>query len=206
MKTPLIVAVCLFVLSISLHADTASVNLLWESTTFRQANRDLAQSVATLHNRTIVGEVLGRADNSGTDVAVKAFNATTGHLIWDDEFEGAAVEVLAQHGTAIAVALVPRQSDGKNLQIRAYDLRDGRILWTTLERLDSPQRALQANGRLAVVGYDSLGFDPLVGRILTIDLATGTPLWSIAIQQPYSIPLQDTIFWDIDDAGHHVVA
>jgi len=211
MKT-LIAAVGLLLLSISLHADNVSLNLLWESTTFRRTNTDHAQSVAALHNRTIVGEILGRPADPNTDVAVKGFNATTGDLIWTDEFPGFWVNVEIAHGLAIAVASIPRQVDGSNLLLRGYNAHDGTILWTTqtLHTFSSPQHILLRGNRVAVVGYTESGGPPLNGPlggfIQVFNAGTGEKLWSTLVSEPAMLPLRDTVFWDVDEAGHHLIS
>ena len=197
-------AVCAFALG-NLDAVDLNFHLLWESTTSRgnpAANR--AQSVAVSHNRTIVGEVLGRPDNSGTDIAVKGFNSTTGHLVWADEFPGFGIRVDVAHGEVVAAASIPKQADGSNVLLRGYNAQDGAILWTTLAELDQPQQILFRGGKLAIVGYGN-GSDPITGIIRVFDAATGQKLWAVEEIQPYIIPLKDTVFWDSDDAGHHLI-
>src|SRR5262245_864798 len=210
MKT-LIAAVGLLVLSLSLYADTVSFNLLWESTTFRRANTDRAQSVSTLRHRIIVGEVLGRPDNLDTDVVIKSFNLH-GRLIWTDELNDAnwvRVETAGDLAVAVIQHFIPPPGGiGRvelDLVLRGYDLKTGEIRWTSHTILDSPQQLLVRNGRIAIVGYSTFT-DPLTGIILVHDLATGRELWRVAEIQPYIIPLKDTIFWDVDDAGRNLIA
>src|SRR5262245_15232111 len=168
MRFKLIVCVAVCVLTLSRLEAQPSFSLLWENSIFRKAGTDRAQSVAVLHNRTIVGEVLGRPDSEDTDVAVKAFNSTTGHLIWTDEFPGTWIRVATSHDIAIAVASIAPAPALNNLLLRAYSLRDGTIHWTSFATFDAPQQLLVHNGRLAIVGYH--------GQTRTV-----TPLSAIAV-------------------------
>jgi len=187
-------------------AQAQSFNLLWESTTFRSPS-DSAQSVAALRNRVIAGEVLGRADNSGQDVLVKAFNPTTGHLVWTDEIsDGYWVRV--ETAGDLAVAAIARTTP--ELLLRGYDLKTGDIRWTAHTSLDLPKAVLVRNGRIAVVGYSqvtdpSTGLFLVAGVILVHDLGTGRELWRVEEVQPPIIPLKDTIFLDLDDQARNLI-
>lgn len=205
MKTKTCLCLCLC-LVFAITAPAQSLTLLWESSTFRgtSAFQNSAQSVDALRNRILVGEIL-----ESTTAVVKAFNRV-GHLIWTDELLGGWVQVKVVGNLAIAVVeqiTPPPNGIGRNtfsLVLRAYNLRTGEPLWTARTSLDSPQRVLVRNGRIAVVGY-SQSTDPLTGVILVHDLATGAPLWRVDDIQPYVIPLRDTVFWDLDEAGHNLI-
>src|SRR5262245_21496238 len=170
MKTKTCLCLCLC-LVFAITAPAQSLTLLWESSTFRgtSAFQNSAQSVDALRNRILVGEIL-----ESTTAVVKAFNRV-GHLIWTDELLGGWVQVKVVGNLAIADVeqiTPPPNGIGRNtfsLVLRAYNLRTGEPLWTARTSLDSPQRVLVRNGRIAVVGY-SQSTDPLTGVILVHDL------------------------------------
>ena len=205
-----VLAVCVLIL-FPVLLSAQSLSLLWENTTFR-GSQNTAQSVDAIRNRVVVGELLDQ--NVTNSAAVKGFNATTGHLVWTDErTDGLYGWIQVKTAGDLAVAALqhlipPPAGIGQatvELILRAYDVRTGDIRWTrTTTTLSNPQQMLIRNGRIAVIGY-SAATDPLTGVIIVDDLATGVELWRVDDIQPPILPLQDTIFWDLDDAGRNLV-
>jgi len=193
----LIIAVSVFLVFTTL-AEGQVLTLQWEDTTFN--NGGAARSVATLHNRIVVGEQFG------SDIVIRGWNLQ-GHRIWQDTFPGFQVFVETLQDEAVALALIDRQPDGSNLQLRGYDLASGAIRWTSFGAIDAPQQVLVDRGRIVIVGYHgtSRTSDPLSGLILAFDASTGVQLWRVEVEQPSTLPLQDTTFWDIDDANNAVI-
>jgi hypothetical protein len=188
--------------TVMVHGDALPIHLAWENLIQRGGpNRtNVAESVALHRNRAVVGAILGRAETFSTDVVIRGFNATTGNLVWSDEFPGSRVFVEAAQDYAIAVGGIFPFVNGNNLLIRGYDLHGGAIRWTTYAALSGPQKILVRNGKLVIVGWDP-DFAPLHGIVLVFDSATGMPLWNTSID----IAGSETALWDVDDAGRNIV-
>src|SRR5262249_23583407 len=123
----------------------------------------------------------------GQDLAVRAYDKSTGTLLWVDRtmaFSGITTDVfLANTGSVVYFAGYKPGTTASTTDIfvRAYDITNGNVLWDNLfdkGRDDLPQ-ALAANvNAVVVVGYGgNTGGSYLDYLIRAYDPVTGTILW-----------------------------
>jgi len=198
-----------FTTAVAYGLNVVGILPIWDDLSFRGGTQNVARSVVLHRNLAIVGEVLGRPVGDQTDVVIRGYNATTGNLVWTDEFEGMDVRVAAFADEAIAVGArpMPAPMEGfQNIEMRGYDLKQGTLRWTRQTRMTGPQAVLVRNGKLILVGYDEV-FAPngVLGRIRVFDASVGIPLWDAVIEDANPIA-PDTAFWDVDDSGRFIIA
>jgi len=161
--------------------DTKTGALLWEDAVDFALGEDQPRKVAVGKKQVVV---VGGATNavsgaSGEDWAVRAYDAKTGGLLWDDLLDGPsnndrAVQV-ALAGKAVLVAgrsqrLIDPES-GNDWMVRAYDVKTGALLWSDEydgalgnDRVSSTGTGIAVSGKRAfVVGRSGNVVDPELG-------------------------------------------
>jgi outer membrane protein assembly factor BamB len=129
----------------AVRAYTPAGRLLWEDVQWSDGVgtestrlRSYATAVTATFNRVYVaGSIHNKA--GGNAFSIRAYDAATGRLIWEDRYNGykyfhdAAYSVLLQGPRVFVGGFVTRPSSGRAYTVRAYDAAKGNLLWSSME-------------------------------------------------------------------------
>jgi hypothetical protein len=118
---------------ITLAYDAKTGNLLWESTFDKAGGNDEGYAIAIKGNTLLVTGI-GTNLAGNVDIVTLAYDARTGGLLWDAQFDkaGAAdrIEVITTTGNTVLLAGFGINSSGdSDIFTLAYDVRTGNLLW-----------------------------------------------------------------------------
>lgn len=139
-----------------------------------------------LQNDRPTAPAVGRFVAVGVDTEVRAYEPTTGVLVWSSSFER-RVESLATDGTTL-VAVVRERGLGGPTTVVALDFRTGNHRW-----------AMQFTGRVRVLAigdghmflstYDDIANNTEV--IGSFDIKNGTERWTQELPEPYNMVIDE---------------
>jgi outer membrane protein assembly factor BamB len=155
--------------------DVKTGDFLWDDD-FDGVGEDAAVAIATARK---VAVVVGTVTSAAGDpfMAVRAYEARTGALLWNDhDLPGTGAAVAALRRTAVAAGSAPTG----DLEVQAYDMRTGGLLWDDGDGASDPllPDAIALSKRVAVVA-GSLFVDPTDRDfgLRAFDARSGAPLW-----------------------------
>ncbi len=165
--------------------------LLWEdkASLFRTVSFRLP-SIATTGDRVFVATARPALSGTGRNMVVRAYDAGTGALLWEDRFDRGGDDfidnVVAQGALvfvsgAAAAAPFPVQTD---FAVRALDAATGALVWQDFYdfdgNLDQARGIAVGQGRVFAVGFGrhADGNGDLIVR--AYEANTGVPLWTDA--------------------------
>ena len=115
----------------------ATGELLWQDQynngTANEA--DGATAIAVNGNQVFVAGYVTNEGEYNSDFTVRAYNARTGELLWQDQYNGTANErdeayAIAANGNRVFVAgQVTNEGTGSDFTVRAYSSATGQLLW-----------------------------------------------------------------------------
>jgi hypothetical protein len=170
--------------------DARTGTVVWEDRVDRGTMSNQAIAVATAGAAVLVGGWLGTEDGLTSAFQVRALDAETGLLLWEDQvfgpgYDTSFVTQIATHGDrAYAVGTVD-----DNWLVRAYHAATGTVLWSRTFSLispgagfsDVPFQVATDGERVVVGGYGTTrgrGFYALDWVVNSYDAKTGRLLWS----------------------------
>jgi glucose dehydrogenase len=154
-----------------------SGKLLWERTfalTEEPAVFDVAWQVATDGKHVVVAGYGSHADSFvARDWVVNAYDAKSGRTLWSDVEDNGGVDeavggVAIHDGQAFVSGAVVNASGGLDVQIRAYDVRSGRVRWEDQVAVASFPPGIWYRGlavqrdRVTIVGWAQMADDPSI--------------------------------------------
>ncbi len=160
--------------------------ILWSDQYNLTNGNDRANAIAAGRTTFVTaGHVRNAAGDD--DWAVRAYDARTGQLLWQDQYDpaagdddAAAVTILANK--AIAVGHVTTGAGDTDWFVRAYDLQTGAILWSDqFDAVAGDDEALAVLGRgrsVFVAGRVMNGNANTDFTVRAYDAATGNLLWT----------------------------
>lgn len=174
------------VLALSISTAFGNGTFLWEDR-INFGHRDRAFSVAVGGNRAFVSGAV-RTPGAPADWFVNAYDIRTGAVIWIDRFDRAG-----QFDNAFAVAVdggqvfvagetAPAAGDEDDFTVRAYDARNGELLWQDIFDFGGFDEAFDVavgSGIVVAVGggVSAAGSEHLIVR--AYDAATGALIWTL---------------------------
>jgi hypothetical protein len=193
-------------LAVTLALNAFGQSLEWKDRVDFTGRPDSARAVVSVDKITVVAGTASVAAG-GQDLAVRAYNKSTGTLLWVDQtpaFSGLTTDVfLANAGNVVYFAGYKPGTTPTNVTdifVRAYEITTGHVLWDNLfdkGRDDLPQ-GLNANVNAVVVAgyggntggsyldYIVRAYDPVTGAILWDEQLdkTGTDdaAWAVALE------------------------
>lgn len=181
--------------------------LLWQNQLDRTGREDYALAVAVKGGLVFAG---GSATNAAGshDVLVRAYDALTGDLRWEDQFDRAGrfdvvtSQTIAVEGGRLFVGGEASQANGNaDWFVRAYDAQTGAFLWQDFFDGGSFDHAvsLAAHGQLLVAS--GLTTDAAILRHFTVrayDAGSGALRWQD------QVPIGNAGFFAATDVGWHV--
>ena len=117
--------------------DAKSGSLLWQDQfdgTASGEDDDEAYAITVKGERVFVAGSIEN-EESFSDFTVRAYDAKTGRLLWQDQANGTAngydhaTDIAVQGQRVFAAGSVVNQDVGSDFTVRAYDARSGRLLW-----------------------------------------------------------------------------
>jgi outer membrane protein assembly factor BamB len=193
--------------------DTRTHELLWEDTFDLNGRTDVPRGTALAVGAGLVflGGFASNQDDVGVEWIVRAYDAATGELVWQDRIPGfsAAYALAYENGRVFAGgsrAIAPTARD--DMLVRAYDARTGAVLWS--HRTPGASAFPVGNKLTKIVAQDDRVYAAQsirlqdftsVPRLKAFDAASGVLLWENVVDQPGEDWIQDLAI-----SGGHVVA
>ncbi len=143
-------------------------DLLWEDRIDLAGGIFIQTAIAAAHNRVVaVGSTVGTAGNSA--LAVRAYAADTGALLWEDRLKTGSATVVMNGLWVIVTGVTVDDAGHRDGVVRAYVARTGQLIWQDTWPDDGEPLALDmdAPGLAAVVSgiaRDSAGAPQLLVR------------------------------------------
>jgi hypothetical protein len=166
--------------------DTQTGTVLWSDQYNLTNANDRANAIAASKTTFVAaGRVRNVAGND--DWAVRAYDALTGKLLWQDQYDAAAdnddaVAVTILGKKAIVVGHVTTGAGDTDWFVRAYDLQNGSVLWSNqFDGVAGDDEALAVLGRgrtVFVAGSVVNGNGNTDFTIRAYDAGTGNLLWN----------------------------
>jgi PQQ-like domain len=153
--------------------DATTGNRLWEDIV-NKGRDDFVQAItAGVHGVYVVGYG-GNVGPDPLDFLVRAYDKTSGSLLWEDQVDNGGDDVawkVATDGQRVFVAGSTSSSSPEpwNLILRAYDALSGDLAWENVYPNALPSDVAVSNGRVYVGG---------MGFLVAYDSLTGSPIWS----------------------------
>lgn len=181
----------------------------------RVDDRGMADQIrgVSMSNTTAVTVGFSATAGGGQDFVIRAINAASGAVKWEDQ-QPAATSVItdvfsAAEGTLAFVAgytpgATASQSD---ILVKAYNANTGEIAWThswDAGRDDLPKGLCAIGGRVTVVGYGGnfATGESVHGLVRTFDATTGEVLWTSII----NTSVGGNAVWGVACDGTRVIA
>jgi outer membrane protein assembly factor BamB len=164
--------------------DPATGNELWRDT---GTNGDALACEGQQGRLYAVGDVLD--EDTGADVLVRAYDASSGVMLWQDRFDGGgtvadvARAVAVRDGQVYVTGVVQQTPGNEDLFVRRYDGATGALVWHQLyvgpggER-DEGLTIVVANDRVLVGGFASQVAGAGGSVVLALRADTGVRLWA----------------------------
>lgn len=178
--------------------DLRSGDVLW--TDVMDAGRDDLPKGLAASKRVVV--VVGYGGNNGgaaLNFLVRAYDPNRGTIVWQEEVDKGAAAIdaawaVALEGNKVFVAGSSTTNTGdrtvRALLLRAYDVRNGHLLWETIQPNVSPSSVTSRPGTVFVAGLDAAGehayvaaFETASGDLLWRDASQSGALMDIAVRQ-----------------------
>jgi outer membrane protein assembly factor BamB len=168
-------------MTIFVRAHNASTGAtVWEDRYSANNYGDARAAIFNVANRVFVTGVLGNSDGF-TDLTVRAYDGTSGAVLWHDvrsEPGGVSHESvgIATAGSYVVAAANLYREDGFPTLLRALDTASGTLLWETIE----PDVAYLTDVAIVgdrVISVGCVGDGPIGTLVRTHDLRTGTRQW-----------------------------
>ena len=185
--------------------------MLWEDR-FDANDRDEAFAISAQGNRVFAA---GRVYNAGNfdDFAVRAYNALTGDLLWQDQVNGpaklddSAFAIAAQEDRVFAAGRLNNNITGRDFIVRAYDAPTGTLLWEdqcdAARGFDEARAIVVLDNRVFAAGrVQNPGGGPADFAVRTYDAVTGQLLW----QDQYDTDKGSDEAYSITAQGNQVFA
>jgi glucose dehydrogenase len=165
----------------------AEGSLLWQNRLDLANGFDQVNSTASANHLVFVaGAVTNAARN--TDWHVRALDARTGAVRWQDQFDSTgrndAAQAVVVHGGLVFVSgYVTTARGDRDLLLRAYELQSGRLRWESqYDRAGKrdepdPHNLTVKDGRLLVGGRTAQANGTADWFVRAYDSMTGVPLW-----------------------------
>lgn len=177
--------------------DAATGTLLWEEDR-EESRAERATGLAAVGGRLVVAGRLS-AGEEGTSTVVRAYDAATGTLLWQDVGDSDAfrldTSIVATRDGRVFVG----DSSPPNTRIRAYDTASGVRLWSA----EFPSGSLVELGTSTDRVFVSASVAKGGGEVRAYDANTGSLAWQIALpprQRPDRGPVYDIALAPSDDA------
>src|SRR5256885_580381 len=154
-------------------------DLLWEDRIDLAGGVFIQTAIAAAHNRVVaVGNSVGTADNSA--LAVRAYAADTGALLWEDRLKTGSATVVMNGLWVIVTGVTVDDAGHRHGVVRAYVARTGELIWqdTWPDGAEPQALDMEAPGLAAVVSgiaRDSAGAPQLLVRAYAA--RNGALLW-----------------------------
>ncbi|MBI3849909.1 MAG: PQQ-binding-like beta-propeller repeat protein [Verrucomicrobia bacterium] len=189
--------------------DAGIGSLLWQDLYDATNGNDRANAIVALGKSVVaVGRVRNSAGND--DWFVRAYDATTGALRWQDQLDlvgdnDEAVAVTIQGTKVFAVGHVTNGAGDSDWYVRAYNLVNGAVLWTNqFDKVagDDAALAVVARGKsVFVAGYVVNGAGDEDWEVRAYDAGTGNLLW----EDQHDLAADDDRAVSLAVRGHSVV-
>lgn len=192
-------------------ADLPPGVFMWQDTTDHGFD-DNTRSVAISGTMAFAASLYG-APGGGLDFSIKAFEASTGRVLWEDHVPAATsinadVFITASGDKLFALGYVPGDNvSSSDIFMRGYDLVSGHVLWSnywTAGRDNLPKGGIAVNnGRVTFVGYGN-NANPgefVHGLVRTLNATTGSVMWESVINKGVA----DDAVWDVSSDGNRVL-
>lgn len=161
--------------------DAVSGALRWEDQPHVGDASEAISALAEADGRVFATVTTDRFTTTGRDWVVRAFDAATGSLLWEDDRDdgslGRATGLVVADGRLLVAGLVSAGAEIAATAVRAYDVATGALLW---EDRDEPGAfrlgesvVAESDGRVFVGSAY-----PPDARVRAYDAASGSRLWS----------------------------
>jgi PQQ-like domain len=153
--------------------DATTGNRLWEDFV-NKGRDDFVQAITAGGHGVYVVGYGGNVGPDPLDFLVRAYDKTSGSLLWEDQVDNGGDDVawkVATDGQMVFVAGSTSSSSLEpwNLILRAYDALSGNLAWESVYPNALPSDVAVSNGRVYVGG---------MGFLVAYDSLTGCPIWS----------------------------
>ena len=147
-------------------------DLLWEDQVDDGGNDVAAWQVETEGGLVLVAGSIGHGPDQ--ELMLRAYDARTGHLVWDSRFPQASPGVLAVDADRVYVggSAVGTAGGAASAFLAAYDLHAGILLWQ-----ERPAAASDVIRDLAVAGSQLFAAGEGTSLLRSYDVATGMLIW-----------------------------
>lgn len=178
--------------------------VMWTDKFDRAGQFDFAVHVVVGGGRVFVAGITNPAAGNDDDFTVRAYNAQTGALDWEDTFDYGGLDeafaIAVGGGRVVAIGGGVNASGNEDIILRAYDANNGTVLWTRIvdQGADEEGQFLAIHGgRVFMAALGNGGETPCVASISpaalnppgayrgdcdflvrAYDLATGKLVWS----------------------------
>lgn len=192
---------------------SAASRTRWQDVTGRTDLPNAAQATAAADGRAFAAGYLSNAAGN-RDFAVRANDARTGALLWQDTLDFAAghdeaLAIAADGQTVIAAGYVTNAAHNRDFFVRAYHPRTGVILWQDQVDLGGRDQAMAvsiADDRAVVTGFGGVcqvfGAGDCDALVRTYHLHTGHLAW----QRRVDVAGNFDTFSDVAISGDLVIA
>ena len=161
--------------------DVTTGNRLWEDIA-NKGRDDFVQAIAAgAHGVYVVGYG-GNVGPSPLDFLVRAYDKTTGTLLWEDQLDNGSDDVAWKVATQCQMVFVAGSTSCSpaepwNMIIRAYDALSGSLVWESAKQNALPSALAVSNGRVYAGGSEFLvAYDSLTGELIWSKSLTDTIL------------------------------
>lgn len=163
----------------------AGGDLIWQDVFNLSAGGNEARTVAASGDRVFAGGMGEESDNQGVWI-LRAYQAESGKLLWDDVFNpgggnAAVFQITAEENRAFAAGAGDDQEGTSVWIVRAYDEKSGDVIWEDLFKnggRNAEAHAVSAGGNRVFVG--GRAESPSGGSewvVRAYDASTGDLLW-----------------------------
>ena len=111
--------------------DAPTGDLLWEDQFDNAGGQDRASAITAQGDRVFAAGLVANAPSGGDDFVVRAYDAQTGDLFWENQFDTGGQDgarAITAHGNRVFAAGVGGSID-QDFRVRAYDTQTGDLLW-----------------------------------------------------------------------------
>jgi putative pyrroloquinoline-quinone binding quinoprotein len=158
--------------------DVPSGTLLWENVWHASPgiDTDHPQGIIATPTQVVVVGYGANATNNGLALLVRAYDPSTGTVLWEDRRSQSGADVVgwavAANAGRVFVVGTTSGTGGPGLLVRAYDASSGHVAWETIRQNVTPTEMLVAAGRLLVAGSAANNT-----YLVALSAKTGSLLW-----------------------------